>query len=53
MQKDIMEREIAEIIKGFRQDSIEIEIEMNQEHVHKWISQFSPDTQNIILEETG
>ena len=34
MQKDIMEREIAEIIKGFRQDSIEIEIEMNQEHVH-------------------
>ena len=50
MQKDIMEREIAEIIKGFRQDSIEIE--MNQEHVHKWISQFSPDTQNIILEET-
>ena len=25
---------------------------MNQEHVHKWISQFSPDTQNIILEET-
>lgn len=52
MQKDIMEREIAEIIKGFRQDSIEIEIEMNQEHVHKWISQFSPDTQNIILEET-
>lgn len=45
-----MEREIAEIIKGFRQDSIEIE--MNQEHVHKWISQFSPDTQNIILEET-
>ena len=43
-------REIAEIIKGFRQDSIEIE--MNQEHVHKWISQFSPDTQNIILEET-
>ena len=49
MQKDIMEREIVEIIKGFRQDSIEIE--MNQEHVHKWISQFSPDTQNIILEE--
>ena len=43
MQKDIMEREIAEIIKGFRQDSIEIEIEMNQEHVHKWISQFSPE----------
>ena len=26
MQKDIMEREIAEIIKGFRQDSIEIEM---------------------------
>lgn len=50
MQKDIMEKEIAEIIKGFRQDSIEIE--MNQGHVHKWISQFSPDTQDIILEET-
>lgn len=50
MQKDIMEKEIAEIIKGFRQDSIEIE--MNQGYVHKWISQFSLDTQNIILEET-
>lgn len=45
-----MEKEIAEIIKGFRQDSIEIEI--NQGHVHKWISQFSPATQDIILEET-
>lgn len=42
MQKEIMEKEIAEIIKGFRQDSIEIEI--NQGHVHKWISQFSPAT---------
>ena len=50
MQKEIMEKEIAEIIKGFRQDSIEIEI--NQGHVHKWISQFSPATQDIILEET-
>lgn len=36
MQKDIIE--IAEIIKGFRQPSVEIEI--NQEHVHKWVSQF-------------
>lgn len=50
MQKDILEKEIAEIIKGFRQDYIEIEI--NQEHVHKWVSQFNPDTQDIILEET-
>lgn len=50
MQKDIIEKEIAEIIKGFRQPSVEIEI--NQEHVHKWVSQFSPDTQDTILEET-
>ena len=50
MQKDIIEKEIAEIIKGFRQPSVDIEI--NQEHVHKWISQFSPDTQDTILEET-
>lgn len=49
-KKEIMEKEIAEIIKGFRQDSIEIEI--NQGHVHKWISQFSTATQDIILEET-
>ncbi len=34
MQKDIMEKELAEMIKGFRQNSIEIEI--NQGHVHKW-----------------
>lgn len=50
MQKDITEKEIAEIIKGFRQDSMEIEI--NQEHVQKWVSQFDADTQDIILEET-
>ncbi len=50
MPNDIIERKIAEIIKGFRQPSVEIEI--NQEHVHKWVSQFSPDTQNTILEET-
>lgn len=50
MQKDIMEKELAEIIKGFRQNFIEIEI--NQGHVHKWISQFNPDTQHIILQET-
>lgn len=50
MQKDMVEKEIVEIIKGFRQSSIEIEI--NQEHVHKWVSQFSPDTQDTILEET-
>lgn len=30
MQKDIIEKEIAEIIKGFRQPSVDIEI--NQEH---------------------
>lgn len=35
MKKDILEKEVAEIIKGFRQDFIEIEI--NQEHVHKWV----------------
>ena len=50
MQKNILEKEIAEIIKGFRKSSVEIEI--NQEHVHKWVSQFNPDTQDIILEET-
>lgn len=50
MQRDIMEKEIASIIKSFRQYSIEQEI--NQEHVHKWVSQFSEDTQEIILEET-
>ncbi|MDY3015589.1 MAG: hypothetical protein SOR79_00305 [Blautia sp.] len=50
MQKDMLEKEVAEIIKGFRQDSIEIEI--NQEHVHKWVSQFKPDAQDVILEET-
>lgn len=49
-KKDILEKEIAKIIKGFRQDSMEIEI--NQEHVHKWVSQFNPDVQDVILEET-
>lgn len=50
MQKDIMEKELAEMIKGFRQNSVEIVI--NQGHVHKWISQFNPYTQHIILQET-
>ena len=50
MQKDILEKEVAEIIKGFRQDSIEIEI--NQQHVHKWVSQFNIKAQDVILEET-
>lgn len=45
-----IEKEIAEIIKNFRQPSIELKA--NQEHVHKWISQFTSDTQDIILEET-
>ncbi len=50
MQKDIIEKEIVKIIKGFRQPSVEIE--KNKEHVHKWVSQFSHDTQDAILEET-
>ena len=50
MQKDIIEKEIAEIIKDFRQSSVGIEI--NQAHVHKWVSQFNPDVQDTILEET-
>lgn len=45
-----MEVEISEIIKNFRQTSIDIEI--NQEHVHKWVSQFDLDTQETILKET-
>lgn len=45
-----LERKLASIIKGFRKDSLEIEL--NQEHVHKWISQFNVDTQEIILNET-
>lgn len=48
--KDIMEIEISEIIKNFRQTSIDVEI--NKEHVHKWISQFALDTQETILKET-
>lgn len=48
--KNIMESEMENIIKGFRQNSIEVEI--NQEHIHKWVSQFSLDTQDIILKET-
>ena len=47
MQKDIIEKEIAEIIKDFRQSSVGIEI--NQAHVHKWVSQFNPDVQDTIL----
>ena len=50
MQKNIIEKEIAEIIKDFRQSSVGIEI--NQAHVHKWVSQFNPDVQDTILEET-
>ena len=50
MQKDIIGKEIAEIIKDFRQSSVGIEI--NQAHVHKWVSQFNPDVQDTILEET-
>lgn len=49
MQKDIIEKEIAEIIKDFRQSSVVIEI--NQAHVHKWVSQFNPDVQDTILVE--
>ena len=36
MQKDIIEKEIAEIIKDFRQSSVWIEV--NQAYVHKWVS---------------
>lgn len=50
MSNVTIEKEIVEIIKNFRQSSIELKI--NQEHVHKWISQFTFDTQDIILEET-
>jgi putative uncharacterized protein (fragment) len=50
MSKEVIEKEIAEIIKNFRKSSVGIEI--NQKHVNMWVSQFEPNTQNIILEET-
>ena len=47
-KEDIAEKEVEKIIKGFRQNSIEI----NQDHIYKWILQFKPDTQSIISKET-
>lgn len=49
MPNSKIEKEIAEIIKNYREDSIKIVFD--QKHVHKWVSQFSTDTQNVILEE--
>lgn len=45
-----LEQSISEIIKDFRQGKVEIEL--NCEHVHKWVSQFDVDDQKVILEET-
>lgn len=49
MQIELIENEIANIIKNYRSEE---SIRFNKEHVHKWVSQFEPESQEIILLET-
>lgn len=50
MEVQKLEQSISAIIKDFRQGTVGIEL--NSEHVHKWVSQFDVDDQKVILEET-
>ena len=50
MEIQELEQSISAIIKDFRQGAVGIEL--NSEHVHKWVSQFDVDDQKVILEET-
>ena len=43
-------KEIANIIQNFRKD--ELPIQLDSRHVEKWVSQFSQETQDVILFET-
>lgn len=50
MEVQKLEQSISAIIKDFRQGTAGIDL--NSEHVHKWVSQFDSDDQKVILEET-
>ena len=41
---------LASIIKDYRKD--ELRINLDADHVEKWLSQFTPENQDIILTET-
>ena len=50
MEVQKLEQSISVIIKDFRQGTAGIDL--NSDHVHKWVSQFDVDDQKVILEET-
>lgn len=50
MEIQELEQSISAIIKDFRQGTVGIDL--NSDHVHKWVSQFDADDQKVILEET-
>ena len=50
MEVQKLEQSISAIIKDFRQGTVGIDL--NSDHVHKWVSQFDVDAQKVILEET-
>ena len=50
MNRKQITEEIANIIQNFRKD--ELPIQLDSRHVEKWVSQFSQETQDVILFET-
>lgn len=43
-------KELASIIKNFRKG--ELDVKLDEEHVERWLSQFSEESQDVILAET-
>lgn len=43
-------KELASIIKNFRKG--ELDVKLDEEHVERWLSQFSEESQGVILTET-
>lgn len=43
-------KELASIIKNFRKG--ELDVKLDEEHVERWLSQFSEESQDVILKET-
>ena len=50
MNRDEKIAELASLIQHYREG--ELDFELDSEHVKKWLFQFAPDNQDIILDET-
>ena len=50
MNRDEKLAELASLIQNYREG--ELDFELDTEHVRKWLSQFTPDSQDVILFET-